>query len=206
MADLTVLIAPTPRYIPPEKPYAFRFSKRPISRPVTPIMVTLEADKSSSEESSPTSTVHSTDEQLLSPPRNTWKSRSPSQQRSTPLRPSSAPPMKMTFDSVETNEVYPLSKNYASRRQSAPVLFPPRNRELLLPPPPLLRPTTFWRKTKKSGVTGASYSPSTHLIRRSTFLAAGLSFDTPMADISAFCVESRVKQLSLPPEFDCKFH
>ncbi|PPR04878.1 hypothetical protein CVT26_012719, partial [Gymnopilus dilepis] len=55
--------------------------------------------------------------------------------------------------------------------------------ELIRPPPPLLRPTTFWRKTRRSGVTGASYSPSSHLIRRSTYVAAGLTFDAPVHDL-----------------------
>lgn len=64
--------------------------------------------------------------------------------------------------------------------------------ELLKPPPPLHRPTTFWRRTPRSGVTSSSYSPSTHLIRRSTFIAAGLPFDRPMYDASALGVESRI--------------
>jgi hypothetical protein len=62
-----------------------------------------------------------------------------------------------------------------------------------------VRPTTFWRKTRKSGVSGPSYSPSTHLIRRSTYIAAGLSFDAPIHDLSALCVESRVGFLVIPP-------
>lgn len=64
----------------------------------------------------------------------------------------------------------------------------------------LVRPTTFWRNTRRSGVTGASYSPSSHLIRRSTFIAAGLSLDKPVADLSALCVESRVGVVYLPPD------
>lgn len=63
-----------------------------------------------------------------------------------------------------------------------------------------VRPTTFWRNTKRSGVTGSSYSPSSHLIRRSTFIAAGLSLDKPIADLSALCVESRVGVVYLPPD------
>ncbi|KAJ3831323.1 hypothetical protein F5878DRAFT_636322 [Lentinula raphanica] len=68
-----------------------------------------------------------------------------------------------------------------------------RNGDILRPPPPLHRPTTFWRRTPRSGVTASSYSPSSHLIRRSTFVAAGLPFEKPMADISALGVESRIK-------------
>ncbi|KAF5391188.1 hypothetical protein D9757_003149 [Collybiopsis confluens] len=68
-----------------------------------------------------------------------------------------------------------------------------KNGDLLRPPPPLHRPTTFWRRNPRSGVTASSYSPSSHLIRRSTFVAAGLPFDRPMADISALGVESRIR-------------
>ncbi|KAJ7187041.1 hypothetical protein C8R46DRAFT_1158061 [Mycena filopes] len=67
-----------------------------------------------------------------------------------------------------------------------------RGGELVRPPPPLLRPTTFWRKAHRSGVAAASYSPASHLIRRSTFIAAGLTFDSPIHDLSALCVESRI--------------
>jgi len=67
-----------------------------------------------------------------------------------------------------------------------------RGGELVRPPPPLLRPTTFWRKAHRSGVAAATYSPSAHLIRRSTYIAAGLAFDSPMHDLSALCVESRL--------------
>ncbi|KAF9267042.1 hypothetical protein L218DRAFT_985104 [Marasmius fiardii PR-910] len=65
--------------------------------------------------------------------------------------------------------------------------------ELVKPPPPLHRPTTFWRRTPRSGVTSSSYSPSSHVIRRSTFVAAGLPFEKPMADLSALGVESRLR-------------
>lgn len=94
---------------------------------------------------------------------------------------------------------------------------PKHTGELVRPPPPLcklhlivhihpillfitVRPTTFWRKTRRSGVTGASYSPSSHLIRRSTYIAAGLTFDSPVHDLSALCVESRVGFIVVPPE------
>jgi len=98
-----------------------------------------------------------------------------------------------------------------------------RGGELVRPPPPLrksnlyrrvwpihiyqfyhsskpVRPTTFWRKTRRSGVTGASYSPASHLIRRSTYIAAGLTFDAPIHDLSALCVESRVGFIVVPPD------
>jgi hypothetical protein len=55
-----------------------------------------------------------------------------------------------------------------------------------------VRPTTFWRRAHRSGVAAASYSPASHLIRRSTYVAAGLAFDAPMHDLSALCVESRI--------------
>jgi hypothetical protein len=55
-----------------------------------------------------------------------------------------------------------------------------------------VRPTTFWRKAHRSGVAAATYSPSAHLIRRSTYIAAGLAFDAPMHDLSALHVEARL--------------
>ncbi|THU80700.1 hypothetical protein K435DRAFT_874116 [Dendrothele bispora CBS 962.96] len=69
----------------------------------------------------------------------------------------------------------------------------PKGGELLRPPPPLHRPTTFWRHTPRSGVTSSSFSPSTHVVRRSTFVAAGIPFERPMYDMSALGVESRVR-------------
>lgn len=73
-------------------------------------------------------------------------------------------------------------------------------RELARPAPPLLRPAPFWRHTTRSGVTSPVYSPSSHLIRRSTFIAAGLAFDRPCHDLSAFCVESRIGFVVLQPD------
>ena len=46
-----------------------------------------------------------------------------------------------------------------------------------------VRPTTFWRKMRCSGVTMASYSPSSCLVRWWAFIAAGLSQDTPRFDL-----------------------
>ncbi|THU78500.1 hypothetical protein K435DRAFT_811500 [Dendrothele bispora CBS 962.96] len=69
----------------------------------------------------------------------------------------------------------------------------PKVGELLRPPPPLHRPTTFWRHTPRSGVTSSSFSPSTHVVRRSTFVAAGIPFERPMYDMGALGVESRVR-------------
>ena len=65
-----------------------------------------------------------------------------------------------------------------------------------------VRPTTFWKNTRRSGVTGASYSPSSFVIRRATFIAAGLPLDQPTADLSAFGVESRIgcSVVYLPPD------
>ncbi|THH10232.1 hypothetical protein EW145_g1452 [Phellinidium pouzarii] len=71
--------------------------------------------------------------------------------------------------------------------------------DLTRPPPPLFRPKTFWRNTRRSALTGPSYSPSSYLIRRSTFIAAGLTFDKPQADLSALGVELRVGTIVLVP-------
>ena len=62
-----------------------------------------------------------------------------------------------------------------------------------------VRPRTFWRHTRRSAVTGPAYSPSCYIVRRSTFVAAGLNLDSPHADLSALAVELRVSSISLIP-------
>ncbi|TEB23932.1 hypothetical protein FA13DRAFT_1639364 [Coprinellus micaceus] len=222
MTDLTVLVSPTP-LIPSTRGL---FSKK--TQFSTPIMVTLEAelDPSQREEfdsrpprspqadsgdfigrSPRLSRMHRNyDHSLLSPPVNTWKAPRP---RHRPTRSQSAPPGRRTpvpeGEGADEKRSQELPQDFGSGYRPRP----PRRAitsftagsggELVRPPPPLLRPTTFWRKTRKSGVSGPSYSPSTHLIRRSTYIAAGLSFDAPIHDLSALCVESRVGFLVIPP-------
>ncbi|KAF5334199.1 hypothetical protein D9611_014503 [Ephemerocybe angulata] len=217
MTDLTVLVSPMP-LAPISRGL---FSKK--AQLSTPIMVTLESETDPNGQevdakppSSPGDAMgpysrksrspRNFDTALLSPPVNTWKAPK-TRPRHRPTRSRSAPPERRAL----------VDEVPAQRTQELPIGFefrppPPRRRtttsftagtragELIRPPPPLLRPTTFWRKTKKSGVAGPSYSPSTHLIRRSTYIAAGLSFDAPVHDLSALCVESRVGFLVIPPE------
>lgn len=64
---------------------------------------------------------------------------------------------------------------------------------------PTVRPKPFWRNTHRSAVTGTFYASSLHPIRRSTFIAAGLRFDNPVADLSALGVESRIGIVVLLP-------
>jgi len=228
MTDLTVLVSPLPLY-PDTKDFTFgrRTTRRPLSKP---IMVTLEteidgeADQRNAQGQSPVETdfisprtpprrsrtPRAVDSNLLSPPVNTWKSRP----RHRPSRSQSAPPERRlrgpdvhedqkdpefpTFNH-ETLGFVPRSptRSFTSLTVDRPTT---RGGELVRPPPPLLRPTTFWRKTRRSGVTGASYSPASHLIRRSTYIAAGLTFDAPIHDLSALCVESRVGFIVVPPD------
>ncbi|CAK5263299.1 unnamed protein product [Mycena citricolor] len=67
-----------------------------------------------------------------------------------------------------------------------------RGGELVRPPPPLLRPSPFWRRAHRSALTPPAYAPASHLVRRSTFIAAGLPLDAPGHDARALCVESRL--------------
>ncbi|KAF8731513.1 hypothetical protein AX14_004762 [Amanita brunnescens Koide BX004] len=157
------------------------------------------------------------DPNFLSPPVNTFKAAGyrPHAKRHRPTRSQSAPPARLLepteqqtpsppqpfvpdFPSTAINRSFPRRSftSYSSEAIARKVGLG----NLLPPPPPLLRPTTFWRKTRRSGVTAASYSPSYHLVRRSTFIAAGLDFDTPTDDLSAFSVENRVKFIVVPPE------
>ncbi|TFK67299.1 hypothetical protein BDN72DRAFT_107067 [Pluteus cervinus] len=163
------------------------------------------------------------DEGLLSPPINTWKSPDSRFSRHRPTRSRSAPPGKTAFEmqqehaiAVATAEAkavgaaavtspsayvsQPVGLDFPPLRASPKRSFTTPRNEPIRPPPPLLRPTTFWRKTQRSGVTGASYSPSSHLVRRSTFLAAGLTLDAPVHDLTALCVESRVGFIVIPPD------
>ncbi|THU77564.1 hypothetical protein K435DRAFT_88347 [Dendrothele bispora CBS 962.96] len=126
-------------------------------------------------------------------------------QRHRPTRSRSAPPFKTSFEENEGSQT-PLSREPFSAGLDGPGSFSnpswtlglgkgskPKGGELLRPPPPLHRPTTFWRHTPRSGVTSSSFSPSTHVVRRSTFVAAGIPFERPMYDMSALGVESRVR-------------
>ncbi|KAJ7827984.1 hypothetical protein B0H13DRAFT_2680238 [Mycena leptocephala] len=211
MSDLTVLVSPIPLYPGPSSSIASRRQRSP-----SPVMVTLESEAPSTSESAARTAGPSIDPGLLSPPINTWKSRPRSRTESQrprhrPTRSQSAPPTQMTFmihaqpeppspatasvDDFNLPVRKPLRRSYTSFGSGYSYSkegMTMRGGELVRPPPPLLRPTTFWRKAHRSGVAAANYSPSSHLIRRSTYIAAGLAFDAPMHDLSALCVESRL--------------
>ena len=62
-----------------------------------------------------------------------------------------------------------------------------------------VRPTTFWRNIPRSAVAKPDFSP---VIRRSTFIAAGIPVDGPLSGLSALGVETRgpPAPVILPPE------
>lgn len=207
MADVTVLVSPTPLYPRPQSALGFSLNLARRSQPelASPVMVTLETADPSTAPSSPVE-VRTFDEALLLPPKRSFRGH---RNQSSSSRSQSAPPEQVSFSEpvkAPTRHVFstfPTTSTYT--------------RELPRPAPPLcesssvylfsgtnpyytVRPRTFWRKTKRSGVTGASYSPASHLVRRSTFIAAGLSLDAPAADLSALGVESRVSVLVLGPD------
>ncbi|GLB42633.1 hypothetical protein LshimejAT787_1200820 [Lyophyllum shimeji] len=230
MTDLTVLISPNPLYPAISSGFTFGMKKpRPLSRPIMVTLETEkdpdeegeadttvpspEGQTASSPPSSPgRGRSRKFDNSLLSPPPNTWKSRP--RPRHRPTRSQSAPPERKIRNPQEEGDGETPAKDVpfelappdfvrptARRSMTAfPCSSSTRGGELIRPPPPLLRPTTFWRKTRRSGVSGPSYSPSSHLIRRSTFIAAGLTFDAPTHDLSALCVESRIGFIVVPPE------
>ncbi|KAI0084553.1 hypothetical protein BDY19DRAFT_987478 [Irpex rosettiformis] len=147
------------------------------------LVVRIETPQPSSPSASPSPILRAQDDSYLTPFMNTERPR-------PPRRPRSAPPGKLVFEDE--------FREFAVTSAVRPTAHLPV--DLIPPPPPLFRPKTFWKNTKRSGVTGASYSPSSYLIRRSTFIAAGLSLDQPVADISAFGVESRVGIIYLPSD------
>ncbi|KAI9455876.1 hypothetical protein HD554DRAFT_2207375 [Boletus coccyginus] len=193
MSDLTVLVSPTPLY-PKHNPLGFNFARRSQHDLTRPVMVTLESVDTDEDGPHSPVEVSTLNTAFLSPPRRTFKA-----SRSSPQRPASAPPLTAPPSSEESLST-PLIAD-VPRRTFSSYTHTDRS-ELSRPPPPLFRPTTFWRKTKRSGVAGASYSPSSHLIRRSTFIAAGLSLDKPEADLSALGVESRVQLIVLGPDYN----
>ena len=160
MTDLTVLISPIPLY-PNKNDFAFGGPKQPLSRP---IMVTLETEVETHEveaqEADNDSECHfypqsraseniRMDPGLLSPPINTWKSRSPPRPsyryQHRPTRSQSAPPDRRApmqeekEQNVKRNSVESLQDTLPDRR-SIPAF---RNNfglgpgELVRPPPPL---------------------------------------------------------------------
>ncbi|KZV78363.1 hypothetical protein EXIGLDRAFT_40370, partial [Exidia glandulosa HHB12029] len=62
---------------------------------------------------------------------------------------------------------------------------------LMVPIPLMLRPRPLWRATPRSALGSPAYAPAAHLVRRSTFIAAGLNMHSPVADMSALGVETR---------------
>ena len=150
---------------------------------------------------------------LLSPPSLKRRSSSKSKPASVslPPRPASAPPKLVSFNRPRTpdnSSSWYFSKNSLAARRSGRTVTvppPPLGQSLVVPcllilthlTHPPVRPTTFWRRATKSGVSDPSYSPSFHLIRRSAFIAAGLDLDKPLVDLSAFSVESRTLRANL---------
>lgn len=133
MADLTVLISPTP--LPKTNSFG-RFTRRhdsPVSRP---IMVTVEmVDNSSSAPSSPTN--HDFNKALLSPPRNTFKAKP-----SLPVRSASAPPQRTSFGFDLGGPGDPTTSSRAlpdRRRFSEFSITNTKGGELLRPAPPLCK-------------------------------------------------------------------
>src|SRR5262245_41725436 len=134
MADLTVLVSPSPLYVPQPTPITFTFAGRKrhsaVSRPVTP-MITLESthNRSPSEPSSK-------DQSLLSPPINTWKSRP---KTFPPARPLSAPPSRTKFDVGAEDRLpdFPSTSPrpiFAARRRGSSFSSSSGVRELIRPP------------------------------------------------------------------------
>ncbi|KAJ7102900.1 hypothetical protein C8R44DRAFT_746871 [Mycena epipterygia] len=219
--DLTVLVSPIPLYPRPASPFISVASRRKRSpSPIMVTLESEPLASTSTSESAARTSGPAMDPGLLSPPINTWKasqnqnrsrSRTENRTRHRPTRSQSAPPTQIAF--IHTAEPPSPAASVDDLALAQNQLRPPvrrsrtsfspgyayvaegmtmRGGELVRPPPPLLRPTTFWRRAHRSGVAAATYSPASHLIRRSTFIAAGLAFDAPMHDLSALGVETRL--------------
>ncbi|KAG6333343.1 hypothetical protein ID866_5749 [Astraeus odoratus] len=201
MSDLTVLVSPTSIYPQQSRSFGLNFSCRSQNDLTTnrPVMVVLEDVDSDETPPSPVVGTHMQNNTLLSPPRNTFRALRSSK---SPLD-VAQPPIPCAIPELSSrSQSYTADQSKGAISAQALLALPLKKREEPCKPPPLLyRPTTFWRKTRRSGVTGASYSPSSFLVRRSTFIAAGLSQDMPGCDLSALGVESRVPILILGPDY-----
>ncbi|KAI6043552.1 hypothetical protein EDC04DRAFT_666124 [Pisolithus marmoratus] len=200
MSDLTVLVSPTSVY--PNQSHSltsFRFKARTSphdSHSRKPVMVVLESvDESDEPPPSPVHVRSLNTSEFLSPPEHTF--RAPSAQ--SPSDSTNLPPPR-TFHDMGIFTHVPPRRSFFSSSFSVKTGVQNRSAELRKPPPLLFRPTAFWKKTRRSGVTAAAYSPSSFVVRRSTFIAAGLSQDRPGFDSSALAVESRVRVLVLGPD------
>ncbi|PAV20907.1 hypothetical protein PNOK_0353400 [Pyrrhoderma noxium] len=173
--------------------FVFVIIHRPQSLPASP--------------SSPPSNVIHTNNGLLSPPHNTFRA-APSTRRSK--KPRRKAQSESDETATETSDEEELEIRITSYTNSfRPFSYPSTPKlvtvsttsqgNLPRPPPPLFRPKTFWRHTRRSALTGPSYSPSSYLVRRSTFIAAGLSLDKPHADLSALGAELRIGTINLVP-------
>ncbi|KAF9049354.1 hypothetical protein BDZ89DRAFT_1057713 [Hymenopellis radicata] len=139
--------------------------------------------------------------------RSTRSKSAPPARATSPVTEFSLPPIPSTsvvetFPATISEGALVLSPSSHRRKRSMTLSSLPNkpkprrikmDRDVMFPAPPLHRPTPFWRHTPRSGVTASSYSPAAHLVRRSTFIAAGLSFDVPAADHSALGVEARIR-------------
>jgi hypothetical protein len=219
MTDLTSLVSPSTLYLPLAKETGLprRFNRRSTLPLVpTPIVTVQMVDT----DTPPLSPVRARDESLLSPPPHTFRSRGHRRRRS-----SSAPPVPSSQPQKPSpeNTNFIRSPGYSSVPPKSPESVTNPNRcgsslTVIRPQTPLcacflpmtkrvvpnaalpVRPRPFWRNTCRSAVTGTFYASSLHPIRRSTFIAAGLRFDKPIADLSALGVESRIGIVVLLPD------
>ncbi|KAF8258445.1 hypothetical protein EI94DRAFT_1707993 [Lactarius quietus] len=180
MTDLTSLVSPSTLYLPLAKETGLprRFNRRSTLPFVSTPTVTVQMVDT---DPPPLSPVRVRDESLLSPPPQTFRSKG-----SRSRRPSSAPPVPPSAPPESSRG------NTSSIRLPDSSSFLPKSPEF--PPGPNRRCSTFTvvRPPRTLSVTGTSYASSLHPIRRSTFIAAGLCFDKPIADLSALGVESRI--------------
>ncbi|KAI6043219.1 hypothetical protein EDC04DRAFT_801460 [Pisolithus marmoratus] len=139
---------------------------------VTPESLSWSYSKASTNQTNPRlrrSTVRSLNtSEFLSPPKHTF--RAPSTQ--SPSDSTNLPPPR-TFHDMGIFTHVPPRRSFFSSSFSVKTGVQNRSAELRKPPPLLFRPTAFWKKTRRSGVTAAAYSPCSFVVRRSTFIAAG---------------------------------
>ncbi|KAI9507063.1 hypothetical protein F5148DRAFT_1285673 [Russula earlei] len=195
MTDLTLLHSPSALYLPQTKEPGLRFTLNRPFLPTPPVVTVQMVDTGSP----PPPPVVVQDDALLSPPRPNSRSKKPA---ALPPPRSSSAPLGRPSGTGTSRTVHPPDRAFPRPKTPDFASGPRRNPipAVVRPPTTISRPKPFWRNTQRSAVTGTSYASSLHPIRRSTFIAAGLRFDKPVADLSALGVESRIGIVVLLPD------
>lgn len=183
---------------PPPLPVYVRRKKKSI------VGLNTRAMESSPELGSPSSSEFTESDRPSPPPTPPYSSRAYAT-TSTDLR-IFTPHIESAGLGISGPKSAPVSRSYnASPRRPSPFRSHTMNDAvfgtgLIQPPSPsLLRPKSFWKNHPRSALTSLAWSPSSQVVRRSTFVAAGMNIDQGFWD-----GHFEAEQIDLPPRLPRK--